>query len=443
MRQARLLLVTFAALLPAQRLPTPGEVVFPAERIEISSTPGAPPHTQLNSSPALVLSTSGSWRRLLGANGTTGWSRIIPQHFAPASAQASEMMSRSPDDADFASEAESMTVAPDQKASVTGASRKSRTASMSQLQLPEWANPFLTPWLKLKAGSQTGWQAPSLLSLIYTAPVAGLIRAPFLGPLVPTLNAWRPAAGEPVWRFPDLRTKPEKNTPSSGDFGEAELVLELPEGSGQVITKLAVFPGKTGRLFTVQTGGKDLVHAVVESYAPLVTGFATADLNRDGANELLLEMIQTYGDGWFSTLWVVDGKSTGANLEVSAVPLAGVGGEPGASATDAFWWVENGILWIVRGGKEPGATAVSYRDGKLSALHQKAYAVVLGHSKSRLEAERAAWAAHKRLGRPVHVFRDFRPGKKDVWLAGCLFQQLKDAQQLHGLEVVPYPAGSL
>ena len=67
------------------------------------------------------------------------------------------------------------------------------------------------------------------------------------------------------------------------------------------------------------------MQAVVESYPPLVTAFATADLDADGADDLLLELVQTYGDGWFSTLWIVDGTSTADAFRMASIPLGGSG----------------------------------------------------------------------------------------------------------------------
>ena len=72
------------------------------------------------------------------------------------------------------------------------------------------------------------------------------------------------------------------------------------------------------------------------------------DLENDGTPEWLLEVVGTYGDGYYSMLWVL--RQSAADLQIDRIALSHSSGEVPGPATDAAWWVDSDLkLWIVAG----------------------------------------------------------------------------------------------
>jgi len=57
--------------------------------------------------------------------------------------------------------------------------------------------------------------------------------------------------------------------------------------------------------------------------------------------------VSIFGDGYYSFLWVVDGKSLEAVPRIHRIPLSGSSGESGGEGVEAGWWVDSANrVWV-------------------------------------------------------------------------------------------------
>jgi hypothetical protein len=313
---------------------------------------------------------------------------------------------------------------------------------MDKLMLPERLSPFLAPWLQLRAGNKSGWQTPSELALNWTGvdrlePFEGIARRFLLAPVQQVIRDLHPPKGAKIWRFPELRANPEEVVTDASGAGEAEVLLHADAAKPESETTLVIFSGKQTRLLALRSGDKT-VYADIAGYAPILIGYAVADLDNNGADELLLEFAQVYGDGWFSTLWVIDGARFQGELRVSSIALGGSGGEPGGSDIDATWWVDGRRVWIIRSGAVVKALALRYAEGRFVSIPSAPHAAILGRYNTRLAAQRLAWAGRSRTHGGPRVFRAAKSGKAERWIAGFVVDGSQRTSAFHPAEVMRF-----
>ena len=422
-----------------------GEILTGVFDLPVSPRAGSAAALTLRGSPAIVIArekdgAGRTWIRLLAADGSSGWtSRTL--HGQPARIIAPttlDLSPHAPGDPAFSPSDDLLSVAAAQ-ASVTGSSRVGRVSSPEQLKIPAWLNPFLGPWLKVQAASTAGWIAPSEVEFAWGQnpsgqdldPAAdalgleGIVRSPFLGALGRTLAAQSPSPGQALLRFEDIQSQSTPGAVPAGTptWNSSNLFLRSARS-------LISFPGSLGTAFVFPHLGL----ALVAQGHPTVVEYRLADLDGDRQPELLLQLVSTYGDGYTTALWIVDGAaSQNGSLRITAVTLGGSSGEPGGSTVDAKWWADapgttaRSTVWISRAQhSRVEFAALDYTASAASAT--KAYAVVAGEFST---TETAAAKAILLSGKAPHsvAFFPWTANERGVksWAAGRLFRDRDDA----------------
>jgi hypothetical protein len=375
------LLAFCASTLPA---PTSG-IIGGVLGIQLASRPGGLPSRQLGSNVALLLGVheikGSAWYHVLGADGTHGWtSKALgqPQPTTVVAASPSLSLSnKSPDDADFDSSSE-IPVAKGAVGNIIGGSTTSRPPSMRSLMIPERLNRSITPWLELKIGNSSGFAPAEWLSLHWplgnptTGNVAntlrqsgftGITRKPFLDPITDVLRKVAPAPGTAV-RHCESADGPLDRKVSSTKWDQPDATI-LPADSQAQGPFVEFADGESVLLTFVGNAGNE-AHVWIEQGKSYVVRAQSIDLENDGTPEWLLEIVGTYGDGYYSMLWVV--KQSAADLQIDRIALSHSSGEVPGPATDAAWWVDSDRrLWIIAAGTETTAQSFTYKHGLISS----------------------------------------------------------------------------
>ncbi len=348
--------------------------------IKVASSPGGVASREIEGNVALLLGVqavhgSASYH-ILGADGTHGWTtKALGQPQEPTAVPAVpsfSLSSRSPDDIDFDSSSE-IKVAQGATGKVIGGSRTSRPASIRNLMVPERLNRSIAPWLELKVGNSTGFVPADWVSLhwplgnVTTGNVAdilrqsgltGITRKPFLDPVSELLKKVAPGPGTPV-RHCESADGPidRKATSTKWDLPEAT-ILSAVDQQGLFVE----FGSSESVLFTFVNSAGNKSYVWIEEGRPYVVHAQSIDLENDGTTEWLMEVVATYGDGYYSVLWIV--KQSAGDLQIDRIALSHSSGEVQGPATDAAWWVDpDKKLWIIAAGTETTAQSFNYKHG--------------------------------------------------------------------------------
>jgi len=401
----------------------PGDIVTGTNGLAAAAAPTAVNRAVLHGSPALVIAVRGEWTRLLAADGSSGWTsrQLGGGVHARIAGDKLELSDRSPDMSSVAEGVETFTV-PAKEASIVGASMKSRAESPQQLMLPPRLNPFVTPWIEIRAGSRTGWVVPSDLRLEWGEPVppgelipamdrlgfSGIVRAPFLRPVEQAIIASH-TPGASILHFDSISSKPNRIAADNTSVKTLRAVVRHgPEW-------LAEFSSPQGSVFYFPGRGD----ATVAEGAPVMINTASADLNADGKPELVLQLAGTYGDGYATVLWIVNGDGT-QGLRIDTVPLGGSNGEPGGSTVEAAWWIDENTLWIAR------AERRSIEYAAIPASNGPAHGVIVARFRARDAAEERA------ISRSLQAFPMRAANGSVEWGVGRLFRTKAAAEAWRG-----------
>lgn len=155
-------------------------------------------------------------------------------------------------------------------------------------------------------------------------------------------------------------------------------LLPVPPGHVDFLSAVGqpVPAGATGRL--LGTNGTTSV-ALADDDSLSITRLEEVDLDGDGLPEWVLEVAGLYGDGYYTELWVVDGRNTPGPPRVQRQALSRSSGETPASAQDAAWAIgSDRTLWVWRSAaKGSRLSALRYGRGGLTAAAGQAPALVL------------------------------------------------------------------
>ena len=343
--------------------------------LELSPAPAEPAARTAASDLALVVHTQQArgvtWRRLVVADGTTGWtSRAFDNVRAArvrASARSLSLLSKSPDDPAF-SEAEEIRVGDDIEGQIVGVSRRARVAGNEQLMLPERYRRSL-PWLELKFGSTQGFAPFDWIALLPPpSPVTstleealdalgarGLVWKPFLGGLVSEPAVMRVTTGT-VYELNDPASLPRK-AQAAREWSALEFVFRDERGL------MVVYTDGPRRMFRF-TGDRNVpVDIVLNGDFALPAQVRHTDINADGAQDWLVEIAARYGDGFYAVLWIIDGRTAADSLTLERLLLSHSTGESPSTDVNANWQLrDDGTIHVTRGRAGEERTAV-YRYG--------------------------------------------------------------------------------
>ena len=336
--------------------------------------------------------------RLLGADGTVGWTtstapaiasgvafdtpevEVSSAVFKPDSASAG--VKTSAIGADFAS--------------IVGASRGPVEEEMWQLGAGSWLDDVAVPWLQVKSVATSGWLYPSSTNVVWNVTEAercnpyaglhGLVRAPFLTRAKRELLSLLPHAGtalSPVLADSDSPWK----APKAGCSVEAAIFLEESQPP-----TLVVFNCENTQVFSYSALGKRTNFLLSYDRAHLAR-FQLADVQGDAEPELLLEVGMKSGHDYVTTLVMLPSQP-GEKL-LGAFALNGL-----AAETRANWAVDVKAreVSLVRTTKQAidvkrvRALSAGSSPGDWALVEEEAYLAVLGQPKALVAAERDALA---------------------------------------------------
>jgi hypothetical protein len=359
-------------------------IVTGIREAEVSTSPGSAPSRKMQGNLALLIETREAegrkWSHVIGSDGTHGWLPSVPTvkravTVVPA-IRAFALRSASPDDPAFNSGSD-VAVEPKTSGVVLGGSVASYPAFPQDIMVPERLSYSIGPWLKLKFGEVTGFAPPEWVSLRWEYQIGqasnvaqrlqelgmtGMVRRAFLSPVEAQLKALIPAGGARV-QHAEEAGKPLDSTSFSSERIQPDATFSDVGSAGQGLRTLLVFRGDNSLLcmFIHAVGGTSPVW--IEDGARFVSQVQTIDLNHDGIADWLLEVVHTYGDGFYSELWIVNGNSKPGRLQVERAVLSHTPNESGASPSDSAWWVSpDAKLWIVTAERKTNAASYSYSD---------------------------------------------------------------------------------
>jgi hypothetical protein len=249
---------------------------------------------------------------------------------------------------------------------------------------PERLSNSVAPWLKLKFGDSVGFAPLEWLSLrnphknvasgsvgeaLRQLGFTGITRKSFLEPITEVLRKAAPRRGT-MAQHCESPDQPLDLTATTGDWDQPDAVI-LGAGA-QTNQAIIEFGHGQSRLFSfVSAMGNDSKQVWIEEGSAYVAQAQSIDLDHDGTPDWLLEIVDIYGDGYFSTLWVVNGKQSAGVLQIDRLPLSHASGEDRGPATDAAWWVgPDSKLWIVSAGTDTDLQSFTYQ-GRLVASPTK------------------------------------------------------------------------
>lgn len=376
----------------------------------VSPAPGQPPSQRLQGGLALRLNrvdVAGQvWSQLLASDGRHGWTPMPLGAELPVTAQAAdrafELMPLPPGHADFLASV-GQPIAPGATARLLGGSLASEVADMQDKLIPPWLGHSLAPWLRWAMAGVEGYAPLPAVALWWRAPqpaqssgaaaagqprlllgqwgLQGLSRAAFLAPLAPQLQRLAPAPGARALDLSAAPGTPATQRPLQGSWtGPLAAYRGTADKAGSLATLLIFGQDKARALVLLGAGGETMLAYAEEDQMSLAR-LVEADLDGDGLAEWLLEMVGVYGDGFYSELWIVDGRSSRAGLRIHRLPLSRGSGEVPAKAQDAAWWNhDDGSLWIWRStptSSQLGAWRYT-RLGGPQAVPRRASLVLLG-----------------------------------------------------------------
>jgi hypothetical protein len=301
------------------------------------------------------------------ADGATGWTsrefaEIRAVRVRPA-IQSFSLLTRSPDDPSFG-DAEERRVSDGIEGEILGVSERARVAGNERLMFPERYRRAL-PWLDLKFGDVRGF-APfdwvtlvpasvsatgSLPEALEAAGATGLVWKPFLGGL-PTATVTTGTVHELA--NPDSEPALVQR---SSEWRVPEFMFR--DGQG----RMAVYSNGVRRLFRFSEGTAATADIEIDGDNAEPGRVQHVDMNMDGKKEWLVETLARYGDGFYSVLWILDGRTVPGRLRLERLPLSRSAGESASRDADASWeWRTDGTLQVTRGPAGQRQT-VTYRYG--------------------------------------------------------------------------------
>jgi hypothetical protein len=404
---------------PAARVESTTHVGSGFLHATLAQVPGGPKTAEAGGSLGLLLETrsvnGATWRRVITSDGSYGWTATEPSKLYEGVIRPAldhfVLLQQNPDRGPV--ETSPQVNPATASGAVTGASESSHPPSMEAMRVPGRLSPNVLPWLHLRFGDVSGyaplaWVAidwanekrdpsPSLEAVIRSLDVKGIVIKPFLGPIRETLAHAGPAAGSSLFVYLDATT-PLNPAQVYSNWQDAEILVRPSDAAGPAL--LVVYGKARDRLFMFHGSSGSVLQVLAEAESAYPSHVETPDLNSDGNADWALEVVSTFGDGFYSTLWVVDGSSGETAPKFNSVPLSRSSGEADGDVA-ATWHVDaENQLWVMRADEKKNAcTCYQYSNSKLvpCPTARKIALVALAESKSYAIA-RQAWLSF----RPEH-----------------------------------------
>ena len=390
--------------------------------VGLSPAPGQPPAVLLRGGVALQLEQveleGQRWQHLLGSDGRHGWTNDQRKAVAPVTAAAVtagfELMPLPPGAPEFWSSV-GQPVPELAEGRLLGGSRNSLVSSTEDQMIPAWLNPTLAPWPRWSMGGVQGYAPLSSVALSWRAPrvegalgasgasgasgalgaaadnasasevlgalnLDGLSQAPFLARMASKLQRLAPRNGAKALDLSGAPAQKARWLTLEGLWQGPQCAYRStsPPRAGGLAALLCYSQGGA-RTFVLQaSSGKTLsLHAAEDSLS--ISRVDERDLDGDGWPEWLIEVVGRYGDGYYSELWIVNGRSSQGQPRVDRQALSSSSGETPSAAQDAAWGIDkNRVLWIWRSTARAGQfRPVRYGKRGLSALDWSTPALVL------------------------------------------------------------------
>ncbi len=427
-----MLALGLASAVPLFSQPAPGEIVSGVQNRILSRTPAGPPCCVVRGGPAIAFESKRGpdgavWTLVIGADGSVGWIKGLKAAGLRATAlprNGAPILNVVP--ADPASLDSAKQIQPAYPTGEISGSAEAMTTNSFQLALPPHLNPFGGRWLQLAFGPVKGWTSVYDVSLSWdrsAAPLSGLVRKPFL-PKPAGAREWlRP--GEAV---PQIDGSADSYRTPEGPFEIEELIAGAP--SAPAVPELALVSNSGSWLMVVKGARGQTGVVPLAQYRHVLGKFERADLNGDGAPELLVRDTFVHGDGYTSVLWVIDCSGPATGWRAIRLAMEADAEDSSDSRRDSAWWVDRGaagsVLWIARSDQNGVAfRAAKYANGGLSDLAGAAYyAAVTGSFDSHAAAQSHALAHPAEL-----VFPSPSVSGGKTWSTGRLFANRMPAQR--------------
>lgn len=354
---------------PREAEPRVGDVVEIAPSAALASAPGGPVFANAASSPALVIgSGGGGFRRVLLADGTSGWTnaplrRLSSARFRPqADFDINRFPPGDPRRKDVQDPQLMVTLPAGAVASVVGASLERDAPSERALRLDQ--APFLEqPNLLLQFGAtKTGFAHGLDIDLEWTPPTLthlqsarGIVRRPFLEPFATAALARAPSAGATTHVLDGLGALRALPAPAH-TWASLETLIHDPNAKSGAIATLAVVAdgGAFAFVFTGKDKSESLVVPRAELGSPWITRVELADLDGDGRAEWLLELVDRTSEALSSRLLVVAGDSLQSKFSAAALDLGEESGESADPGQRYAWYVDGNRLFVARDDAKSG-----------------------------------------------------------------------------------------
>jgi hypothetical protein len=379
----------------------------------LSPSPGQAPALQAQGGVALRLEQvqlQGSlWQHLLASDGSHGWTAQPLGAERAVSGRARgdglELLPVPPGHVDFLSSV-GQPVPIGATGRLLGGSRDSQVADTQDQMLPAWLNPSLAPWVRWVMGDVDGWAPLQQVALDwagYSAPadgstrsilgawgLQGLSRAPFLAPVAPALKRLAPADGTPALDLSGAPGQVAGRSVLRGDWQgplNAYRAASAPAGG---LAALLVFGQGKARAFVLQGANGTTAVALADEDSLSILRLEEVDFDGDGRPEWVLEVAGLYGDGYYTELWVVDGRSTLGSPRIQRHALSRSAGENPGGTQNAGWAIgSDRTLWVWRSAATGSRlSALRYGRGGLTAAAGRTPALVLlGEDDSALAAQ--------------------------------------------------------
>ncbi|MGZ3451213.1 MAG: hypothetical protein ACXVEF_16525 [Polyangiales bacterium] len=420
-----------------------GDVVDIAASAQLAATPGGSAFTHAASSPALVIgSGGGGFRRVLLADGTSGWTAAPLRTLSSARMhpQANLELERFPPGDPRRKEtygpAAVVVLPAHAMASVAGASFELDAPDPRALRLDQ--APFLEqPNLLLQIDpTTTGFVHGLEIDLEWTAPpfvelaalpgvVRGIVRRPFLSPFTKAALAVAPRAGDVTHVLHGFDPFGALPAPAH-KWASLETLVHDPTAKPGAIATLAVVAdgGAFAFVFAGSKKSESLVLPRRDLGSPWVTRVVTADLDGDGLSEWLVEIVDRTSEALEVRLLIVAGSSLQSTLSGAPLELGGESGEGDDPGQRHAWYVDGHQLFVARDGAVRGMCESLSVVGSLPVYDSPPPKLAVAKSFADAAPARAdAFSSTDgRQALPVTI------GGKPRWVTGRCFRNAADAK---------------